>query len=245
MNDESTSAISNEDKMKLCEQLIGYHFNVPMHLLSALTHASGATNRLASNERLEFLGDAVLGFTICEWLFQQHPEYQEGELTQIKSAVVSRKTCAKISRKLGLEQCLILGRGMQQPAGVPKSLLSDVYEALIAAIYLDGGINPAREFILNTLGDELKTAVAGHAVGNYKSALQQLAQREHRCAPCYRLVAEKGPDHSKLFQVSAEIGGKQFTAAWGRNKKDAEQRAAGNALAELRGDQPPYEQPIT
>lgn len=232
--------LTSEEKMELCQQQISYRFKDCSLLLSALTHASGATNRLFSNERLEFLGDAVLGFTICEWLFHRHPEYQEGELTQIKSAVVSRRTCAKVSRKLGLEACLILGKGMQQSAGVPKSLLSDVYEALIAAVYLDGGWEASREFIIGTLADELNLAVQGHSVGNYKSALQQLAQRDHGSAPCYRLVQEQGPDHSKSFKISAEVSGRQFTAAWGRNKKDAEQRAAGNALAELRGDEPPY-----
>ena len=234
------TVLTNDDKIALCQEQIGYKFRDSNLLLAALTHASGASNRLASNERLEFLGDSILGFAICAWLFNRHPEYQEGELTQIKSAVVSRRTCAKVSRKLGLEACLIIGRGMQQSTGVPKSLLSDVYEALIAAIYLDGGWDAACEFIIRTLADELSQAVQGHSVGNYKSALQQYAQKEHGSAPCYRLVQEQGPDHSKSFKISAEVNGRQFTAAWGRNKKDAEQRAAGNALAELRGDEAPY-----
>ena len=129
---------------------------------------------------------------------------------------------------------------MQQSPGVPKSLLSDVYEAIIAAIYLDGGIASAQEFILRTIGKELDEAVEGHSVGNYKSALQQLCQREHGSAPTYRLLCEKGPDHSKLFQIAAEIKKRKFTPAWGKTKKDAEQRAAGNAMAELRGESPPY-----
>jgi ribonuclease III len=240
MIEPTTSGLTSDEKLTLCQTLIEYTFNDSCFLLAALTHASGATNRLSSNERLEFLGDAILGFTICEWLYQKHPEYQEGELTQIKSAVVSRRTCAKVSRKLGLENCLILGKGMQQAAGVPRSLLSDVYEALIAAIYLDGGIAEAKAFMIRTLSDEISQAVQGHSVGNYKSSLQQLAQREHGTAPIYRLVLEHGPDHSKTFKIVAEVKGRQFTGAWGRNKKDAEQRAAGNALAELRGDAPPY-----
>ncbi len=240
MSEPVPQVLTSDDKMALCERQIGYAFKDPNLLLAALTHASGASNRLASNERLEFLGDSILGFAICAWLFNRHPEYQEGELTQIKSAVVSRRTCAKVSRKLGLEDCLIIGRGMQQATGVPKSLLSDVYEALIAAIYLDGGWDSACEFIIRTLAEELTLAVKGHSVGNYKSALQQLAQKDHGAAPCYRLVQEQGPDHSKSFKISAEVSGRQFTPAWGRNKKDAEQRAAGNALAELRGDSPPY-----
>jgi ribonuclease-3 len=229
-----------EQKSELCQQRIGYRFKDLQLLKAALTHASGAANRLASNERLEFLGDAVLGFTICEWLFKEHTEYQEGELTQIKSTVVSRRVCARVSHKLELEDCLILGKGMQQGTGVPKSLLSDVYEALIAAIYLDGGFSAAREFILRTIREELQRAVQGHSIGNHKSALQQLAQREHGAAPVYRLVSETGPDHSKIFQIAAEVKNRKFTPAWGRTKKDAEQRAAGNALAELSGDEAPY-----
>ncbi len=240
MTESTPNPLSNDDKLALCQARIEYNFRDTSLLLAALTHASGASNRLSSNERLEFLGDSILGFAVCEWLYHKHPEYQEGELTQIKSAVVSRRTCAKVSRKLGLESCLILGKGMQQSAGVPRSLLSDVYEALIAAVYLDGGLEAANAFIVRTLSEELALAVQGHSVGNYKSALQQLAQRDHGGAPIYRLVQEHGPDHSKSFKIVAEVRGRQFTGAWGRNKKDAEQRAAGNALAELRGDAPPY-----
>lgn len=231
---------SLDEKLHRCEERIGYSFQDKELLQSALTHASGASNRLASNERMEFLGDSVLGFTICDKLYRAHDEYLEGELTQIKSAVVSRRVCARVSHELQLEDCLILGKGMQQSPGVPKSLLSDVYEAIIAAIYLDGGIAAAQEFILRTIGKELDEAVEGHSVGNYKSALQQLSQREHGSAPTYRLLCEKGPDHSKLFQIAAEIKKRKFTPAWGKTKKDAEQRAAGNAMAELRGENPPY-----
>lgn len=236
--------LSEDEKVELCQTRVGYQFQDLSILRSALTHASGASNRLESNERMEFLGDSVLGFTICQWLFKEHLEYLEGELTQIKSTVVSRRVCARVSRQLELEECLILGKGMQQPAGVPKSLLSDVYEAVIAAIYLDGGIEAAAEFILRTMKNELEEAVEGHSIGNHKSALQQLAQRDHGCAPVYRLLSETGPDHSKAFQITAELKNRRFTAAWGRTKKDAEQRAAGNALAELKGEDPPFAKPL-
>ncbi len=241
MQDASNSAESPHlEKVVKCQKQIGYEFKDLSLAVAALTHASGAVSRLQSNERLEFLGDAILGFTICEWLYAQHPEYLEGELTQVKSAVVSRRCCAKVSRRLGLEECLILGKGMQSASGVPKSLLSDVFEALVAAIYLDGGMEPARQFVLRTMEDELLQAVKGHSIGNYKSALQHLAQRQHGIAPSYQLVGEKGPDHSKAFQIVAVLGKTKFTPAWGRNKKDAEQRAAGNALAELQGLPAPY-----
>lgn len=241
MQDSSFPAAAvNVEKVALCQQRIGYEFKDFAIAVAALTHASGASSRVQSNERLEFLGDAILGFTICDWLYTHHPEYLEGELTQVKSAVVSRRCCAKISRRLGLEECLILGKGMQSASGVPKSLLSDVFEALVAAIYLDGGIEPARHFVLQTMHDELIQAVKGHSIGNYKSALQHLAQRQHGIAPSYHLVSEQGPDHAKAFQIVAVMGKTRFTPAWGRNKKDAEQRAAGNALAELQSLPAPY-----
>ena len=236
--------LNEQQKLALCQERIEYQFNDPLLLRAALTHASGASSRLQSNERLEFLGDAILGFSICELLFQNHPEYLEGELTQIKSSVVSRRTCGRVCHALRLDECLILGRGMQQGADLPKSLLSDLFEALIAAIYLDGGLEAARSFILRTMQEEIYRAVEGHSIGNYKSALQQVSQREHGAAPVYRLLAESGPDHSKLFQVAAEVRKRQFTPAWGRTKKDAEQRAAGNALAELEDRKPPYIDPL-
>lgn len=237
---ENDQCLTEDQKVEICQVQLSYRFSDPSLLRSALTHASGAANRLASNERLEFLGDSILGFTICEWLFKEHTEYLEGELTQIKSAVVSRRVCARVSKTLDLEKCLILGKGMQQAAGVPKSLLSDVYEAIIAAIYLDGGFQAAREFILRTVQDELQQAVLGHSIANYKSALQQLSQKDHGSAPMYRLLSETGPDHSKMFQIAAEIKNRRFTPAWGRTKKDAEQRAAGNALAELNDEPAPF-----
>jgi ribonuclease III len=241
---EIPDSLSEERKLELCQQRIGYQFRDSQLLLSALTHASGASSRLFSNERLEFLGDAILGFSICEWLYQRHSEYLEGELTQIKSAVVSRRVCGRVCQSLKLEECLILGRGMKQGTEIPRSLLSDLYEALIAAIYLDGGIDQAKAFIFRTIEDELLRAVEGHSVGNYKSALQQLSQRDFGVAPVYRLLAESGPDHCKLFHMAAEIKKRRFTAAWGRTKKDAEQRAAGNAIAELDNQSPPYADPI-
>ncbi len=223
-------------RIAACEQRIGYVFRDKDLLLSALTHASGASHRLASNERLEFLGDAILGAVVCEMLFQQYPEYLEGDLTKIKSAVVSRQTCAKLSEALGIEEFLILGRGMASHPSVPPSLLSDVFEALIAAIYLDGAGDASRAFIEQHLGPEIELAVSGELFGNYKSQLQQMVQREHGTTPVYQLVDEKGPDHSKYFQIVAEIDGQQFEPAWGRNKKEAEQRAARNALKVIRAD---------
>lgn len=223
-----------------CEERIGYKFQDRGLLKAALTHASGAQHRLASNERLEFLGDSILGAVVCELLFRQFPEFLEGELTRIKSVVVSRQTCAKISESLGLEEFLILGKGMTTSPNVPPSVLADVFESLVAAMQLDGGPLGARDFIERHIQAEIDAA-AGCAHGsNYKSLLQQLAQRDFGATPTYQLVDEKGPDHSKCFKVSAQITRNRYTAAWGRNKKEAEQRAARNALSEINGEPAPY-----
>jgi ribonuclease-3 len=229
-----------QDPIEACERRIGYVFNDKSFLQAALTHASGAVHRLGSNERLEFLGDAILGAVVCEILFHQYPEYLEGDLTKVKSIVVSRSTCAKLSAELGLEEFLVLGKGMTTHPKIPPSLLADVFESLIAAIHLDGGHEAARRFIERFAGPEIERAVAGEIGGNYKSNLQQLAQKEFGLTPVYQLLDEKGPDHSKCFKISAQIGRNRYQPAWGRNKKEAEQRAARNALSELAGETAPY-----
>mgnify|MGYP002623483549 FL=1 len=223
-----------------CQARIGYQFNDIAMLRAALTHASGADHRLASNERLEFYGDAILGYIVCELLFERFPDLLEGDLTKIKSVVVSRKTCARVSRMLGMLDFLILGKGMAASDNVPPSLLADVFESLVAAIHLDGGLPAAKDFILRHMSDEVDKAARGETGANYKSQLQQHAQREFNSTPTYILLDEKGPDHSKSFQVSAHVGGVRYPAAWGCNKREAEQRAAANALAVLRGERAPF-----
>jgi ribonuclease-3 len=228
------------DPLELCEQVLDYRFKDPTFLREALTHASGADHRLVSNERLEFLGDAILGAIVCELLFLKFPEYLEGEMTRVKSVVVSRHTCAKISRKLGFEEFLVLGKGMGSQEETPPSVLADVFESLIGAIYLDGGMEAAKRFIVQHIEAEIDLAVGGHGGVNYKSNLQQVAQRRFGETPTYLLLDEKGPDHSKCFKISAQIGKQRYAPAWGRNKKDAEQRAAMNALRELAGEPVPF-----
>jgi ribonuclease III len=227
-------------RLERCQRRIGYTFQDEGLLRAALTHASGAEHRLASNERLEFLGDAILGAVVCEMLYHQYPDYLEGDLTKIKSVVVSRQTCAKISEALGMQDFLILGKGMTTSPTVPPSVLADVFESLIAAIHLDGGPEAAREFLRRFILPEIDLAAGGEMGGNYKSLLQQLTQRDHGTTPVYQLLDEKGPDHSKCFKMAAVVGSVRFQPAWGRNKKEAEQRAAHNALSELSGEPPPY-----
>lgn len=242
MNEESAATLGSdvEPTLARCEERIGYRFKNRQFLTSALTHASGADHRLASNERLEFLGDAILGYVVCEMLYRQFPEFLEGDLTKIKSVVVSRQTCAKISRALNLQEFLIVGKGMAASQVVPPSLMADAFESIVAAIYLDGGEAPAREFIERSMQPEISLTHSGDAGSNYKSQLQQLAQREYGSTPIYQLLDEKGPDHSKCFKITAQVGGQRYMAAWGRNKKEAEQRAACNALSELIGIAAPY-----
>ena len=219
-----------------CEERIGYRFQDRRLLEAAVTHASGASHRLASNERLEFLGDSILGFVVCNRLFIEFPDLLEGDLTRIKSAVVSRETCSRISIELGLVDFLIVGKGMAVNRPVPNSVLSDMFESLVAAIFLDGGIEPARAFLDTWIGPEIKKVVAGEEGSNHKSLLQQLAQGAYGIAPTYEVIGEVGPDHNKEFQVRAQIGRRRYAPAWGRNKKEAEQGAAEKALEALRTD---------
>lgn len=237
---QELTTTSETDILEECQRVIGYQFRRTELLRSALTHTSGADTRRDSNERLEFLGDSVLGLVCCEQLYLRFPEYQEGDLTKIKSAVVSRRTCARISRQLHLGDYLFLGKGMYHDVAIPSNMLADLFESLVGAIYLDGGLDPAKEFILRYLNPEIEqVAEAAHA-GNYKSLLQQVAQKEFNATPAYHLLDEKGPDHSKCFKISAVIGRYHYPAAWGRTKKEAEQKAAMNALAVINNEPVPF-----
>lgn len=229
-----------ENKLKGCQERIAYFFRDCSLLQEALTHSSGAAHRLMSNERMEFLGDAILGAVVCELLFHKYPGYLEGDLTKIKSSVVSRQTCARISHQLALQEFLLVGRGVSRNAALPRSLLADVLESLVAAIYLDGGIEAAQAFIRRHLEPEIEQAVSGQSGVNYKSILQQVAQRDFSCTPIYKILSERGPDHRKVFRVAAVISGAKYSPATGRNKKEAEQKAAHNALAQLDGRPIPY-----
>ncbi|MGL4462016.1 MAG: ribonuclease III [Planctomycetia bacterium] len=228
--------VSAADGLADCQRRLGYTFRQPKLLLNALTHASSSDSRLASNERLEFLGDSVLGLVVCEQLYRVFPDLLEGELTKIKSVVVSRRTCARITRRLELDRFLVLGKGMSSQSAIPQSVLADAFESLIAAVFLDGGWEPAKALVLAHLRDEITKVAGGGTEENHKSHLQQRAQRELSITPTYELLSEAGPDHSKNFQVAAVIGSKRFPPAWGRSKKEAEQRAAARALEVLDTD---------
>jgi ribonuclease-3 len=220
------------------EKAIGYRFKDPALLDQALRHASIAGARIESNERMEFLGDSVLGFIVSQRIYERFPNFLEGEMTKIKSATVSRQSCAMIARTLGLDELLSLGKGMQSgngrpDASLPQSLAAAVLESVIAAIYLDGGIRKARKFVVPLIDPLLDRAAASGHQENFKSVLQQHAQQRGMGTPAYRVLDEKGPDHAKCFKVGVELGGRNFEACWGQSKKQAEQMAALAALTEL------------
>ncbi|QDV21155.1 Ribonuclease 3 [Gimesia panareensis] len=213
-----------------CQHNLGYAFEDIELLKCCLTHTSAAKTRMDSNERLEFLGDAILGSLVCEKLFHQFPNSPEGELTRIKSAVVSRNTCTRLAREKDLDRFIFVGKGLAMTETLPESLLAGMFEAIIAGIYLDGGMEPVHQFLDPLIERENSKASRSVHGFNYKSLLQQYSQKKFSQTPIYELVDEKGPDHSKFFKVTAIIGEIQYEPAWGSTKKEAEQRAALNAL---------------
>jgi len=226
--------VCKAEVLERAERAVGYTFKDKQLLAAALTHASIADHRLASNERLEFFGDAILGLIVCHELYRRFPDLLEGELTKIKSSVVSRKTCAEVSRKLGLPDLLFLGKGMSGRSRLPSSLAAAVLEAMVAAIFIDsGGIDEPRRFILEHMNGYITEAAESEHQRNYKSQLQQYAQKVLNGTPVYELLDEQGPDHSKCFEVCVVIHGRRFPSAWGPAKKEAEQKAAYNVLREL------------
>ena len=223
----------DKETLQQIEQTIGYEFSDKKLLAKAFTHSSAVDNRILSNERLEFLGDSVLALVVCQTLFERFPNYLEGDLTKIKSMIVSRGTCAKVSRQLGLQKYLKVGKGMVSSRALSGSLAAGVIETAIGAIYIDGGLEAAQNFILRVFSSFIDTADAQQAQGNFKSLLQQHAQEKFNVTPVYMLLDEKGPDHNKCFELGVVIDDQHFPSAWGTNKKEAEQKAAFNALVEL------------
>ncbi len=233
-----------KDSLKQYQDIIGYVFENEELLEASLSHSSACERRVDSNERLEFLGDAVLDIVICEELYRRFPEYLEGDLTILKSAVVSGKSCARVARDMELGGFLRVGKGISERGGLPDSLTAALLEAIIGAIYLDGGLEKARQFVLRHFEPLIKLANEDQYHRDYKSMLQQHAQGELGVPVSYELLDEKGPDHAKAFEigVSMVVAGKtrRFTPAWGISKKEAEQKAAQSALEELGVVQTPF-----
>jgi len=223
----------DQETLQQVEQIIDYRFSDSSLLARALTHSSTVSDRLLSNERLEFLGDAILALVICQALFERFTGHLEGDLTKMKSMLVSREACARMSRQMGLQKFLKVGKGMTANRALSGSLAAGVLEAVVGAIYIDGGLDAARSFILRTFASLIDLAQGEQAQGNFKSLLQQYAQEQFNAAPVYVLLDEQGPDHDKCFELEVVVGERHFPSAWGTNKKEAEQKAAFNALVEL------------
>lgn len=240
------------------ESALGHRFAKPELLLCALTHRSLVNQQLQAgpedpkllatdNERLEFLGDAVLGLVVGEALFLSHPEWQEGELTRVRAQLVSRQHMARVAEALALGEYLRLSRGEDRSGLRRKStVLSNTMEAVIGALFLDGGLETVRAFARRyIIGDAVEKLAeqlrSGAALGNYKSALQEMLQAERAGAPVYRVKSESGPDHRKRFLVEVRLKpsegepGKPLARGTGTTKKHAEQDAARRALARLSG----------
>ncbi|HYO07808.1 MAG TPA: ribonuclease III domain-containing protein, partial [Tepidisphaeraceae bacterium] len=167
----------NSELQQRAETVLGYQFKNPDLLKESLTHASIAETRLHSNERMEFLGDAVLDLIVCEALYRKFPELLEGDLTKIKSAVVSRRTCAEVSKETGLIDLLIIGKGISSREQMPSSLAAAVYESIVAAMYIDGGFDVVKEYVLRTMNPKIEEISSNAHQQNYKAVLQQHAQQ--------------------------------------------------------------------
>lgn len=223
------------------ERILGIAFREPSLLGQALSHSSYVNENPgiapASNERPEFLGDAVLGLVVAEKLYRDFPHFSEGEMTRLRAALVRRETLSNMARAIGLGDYLLLGKGEEASGGRYKPInLSGALEALIAAIFLDQGIDAAREVTLKLLQPELDKVVSPTALTDYKSRLQELVQARHQKPPVYRVVESTGADHIKLFTVEVRLDNAVLGRGSGSSKKAAEAEAARSALERLSDD---------
>jgi ribonuclease-3 len=216
-----------------CEQRLGHRFKDRELLLSALTHASTKLAAGRCNERLEFLGDSILGAIASRILFEEHPDFEEGRLTKARAQIVSRKSLAEIGERLGLQEFLVVGKMFATRAHIAASVLSNAVEALVAAVFLDGGLDAATAFVELHFRALIEHSVEEPGGRDWKSLLGQWAQNGSDAAPRYVVLSTAGADHSKTFEVCVALGRRRFRAAFGRSKKEAEQRAARAALREL------------
>ena len=226
--------------MEKLEEKLGYTFRDRGLLENALTHSSYANENKSrgetSNERLEFLGDSVLGMVVADHLYRTHPDMPEGELTRTRAALVCEDSLVEVAGQLELGQYLKLGGG-EDAGGARRrpSTQADAVEAVIAAVYLDGGIGSARKLITNFILTNNEREQEG-TVRDFKTALQELVQRESGRVLSYRLMGESGPDHAKVFSVEVDLNGQPIGAGEGRSKKEAEQNAAKAAMAKLKAE---------
>lgn len=238
MNERVTK--DEKTRLKVFEKSLGYSFKHKIYLVRALTHKSYANeNNLESveqNERLEFLGDAVLELAVSELLMERFPHFSEGELSKLRASIVNERQLAELGRRYRLGEFIYLGKGEEQTKGREKhSLLSDAYEAILGAVYLDRGFKKARNLIQNHYVDLLDSTEIESLYQDYKTKLQEVSQNLFQSIPKYHLAGEKGPDHEKIFEVHLFIQDNLYGVGMGRSKKIAEQKAAKEALLKIEG----------
>ena len=223
-------AIDNINKF---EEIIGYTFEEKSYILEALTHSSysNENKRYKFNERLEFLGDSVLSIVISDYLFKKEENLPEGELTKLRANIVCEESLSEVAAEINLGDYLLLGKGEEATGGRDRiSILADALEAVIAAIYLDGGIENARKFIFTYMEEIIRDSIKGKIFRDYKTYLQEVLQSRGEQNIWYKLIEEKGPDHNKRFVMEVGINDKVLGVGEGKSKKDAEQVAAKAAL---------------
>ena len=223
-------------KTKIIEESIGYIFKDKELLQKALTHTSYAyENNVQSNEKLEFLGDSILEFISSKYLYQEYPELKEGEMTKVRASVVCEKSLYKIAKLHNFSDFLNLGKSEQKTRGNQRpAILADSVEAVIAAIYLDGGIEPAEKFIIENLKEEIKIASKHVGDKDYKTVLQEKLQIHGDVKIEYSIIQETGPDHDKTFEAEVKCDGRILASGEGKSKKEAQMQAAKKALENLK-----------
>lgn len=226
------------ESMRTFEKNIQYNFKNQGLLKEALTHSSFSNERkdnsVHNNERLEFLGDAVLSIVISDYLFKNHVDLPEGELTKIRSKIVCESTLGECSRRISLGEFMYFGKGEEMTGGRKRtSILADAFEALIAAIYLDGGIEASRKFIMSYMKEFIQNAINGKVFLDYKTHLQEIVQIRKDNRIKYEIIGEEGPDHCKLFYTQVKLNDIVIGYGKGRSKKEAEQEAAKMAIEKV------------
>ncbi len=221
--------------MNNAQQKIGYRFRDATLLRQALTHSSYANEcKTESNERLEFLGDSVLSIIISEYIFKRLSNVDEGRLSKFRATLVCEQSLYEVSKRISLSNLIMLGRGEEMTGGRNRpSIVSDAFEAVLAAIYLDGGMETARKWVINLMEDAIEDVVKGKRYADYKTMLQEALQKGDKGKVTYKTISENGMDHNKTFEVQVFVDGVPRTTGTGHNKKEAEQNAAHAALRNI------------
>ena len=239
--------ILQEDRkqaLELFQPLLGYHFKDLALLNNSLTHKSFAHEQgeeTQDNERLEFLGDTVLNLIISHYLLDKFPHYAEGDLTKLRAAIVNNISLARMAQQIQLGDFILLSKGEERSGGQHKpSILAGCLEALIAALYLEVGLEKASSIFFHCWQNRIEEIIISNGSEDYKSILQEFIQRELACMPVYQVVGDSGPEHRKMFEVVLSIKGQIYSSGTGRSKKEAEQEAAMLALESFQKESPPF-----